>query len=144
MGGSNESVLKSDKVNETVLPPDRPPQEKDASDIFPDGAYSGPKVLHGLFSKKEQYQTIRQHLNNGQIHFHVDAESLKVAIPVAEWFLIMKSLRSMTNYKFVDTTNSCTIDFEPFIDSGEFDVAIDLKPIRIGTRFSALENVTKR
>jgi len=151
MGGLNESVLESDKGKKkkdagaaspsmggspgTILAPDyvQPP-----TNVVP----PPPLNLQGT-GVPMQTQAIRQHMNNGQVHLHVDApQSLKAAVPVAEWFVIMRHLRSLNPFTFVDAENKCVAYLRPYVHGGLFEVAIELAPIEIGPRFNDMNAVT--
>jgi len=147
MGGVNESVLESDKTKKkeagaaspslggTVLAPDyvQPP-----TNVVP----PPPLNLQGT-GVPMQTQAIRQHMNNGQVHLHVDApQPLKAAVPVAEWYVIMRHLRSLNPFTFVDAENKCVAYLRPYVHGGLFEVAIELAPIEIGPRFNDMNAVT--
>lgn len=147
MGGTNESVLacnesewpkkKKDSNPGSVLEPDfvQPPVN-----VVP----PPPLNLQGA-GVPIQTQAIRQHMNNGQVHLHVDApQPLKVAVPVAEWFVIMRHLRSLNPFTFIDAENKCVAYLRPYVHGGLFEVAIELSPIEIGTRFNDMNAVTGR
>lgn len=135
MGGTNESVLKSDKKST---------DEKVVGDLLKaDVASVAKEATIPLFSGlPTQTQSIRQHMSNGQIHLHVDAEKLKVAIPVAEWFLVMRNLRSLNPFTFIDSENNCVAYLRPYIYGGSFEIAIEIAPIAIGPRFNSMNAVT--
>lgn len=92
-----------------------------------------------------QLQAIRQHMNNGQIHFHVDGDKpLKVAIPVADWFVVLRQIKTMNQTSFLDTENKCVAKFHPYILNNVFEVAIELIPCELGARFSEINKVAGR
>src|SRR4051812_38790846 len=92
MGGENESLLKAEKGTPaaaggtpmTVLRPDVPPTPAPANTVA---------AMQHQGVAPQQTQTIRQHMNAGQVHLHCDEQHLKAAIPVAEWYVIMRQLR---------------------------------------------------
>jgi hypothetical protein len=139
MGGTNESILKSDK-KESVLSPDLTPSKtEDVVQI--ESKLQAEEII------PVQTQVIRQHMSNGQIHLHVDnalPKPLKVAIPVAEWFLIIRSLQSLNPYTFIDKENKCVAYLKPYIYNDLFEVSIELKSVEIGPRFVSMNTVAKR
>lgn len=146
MGGENESVLNADKVAGAaspsmgppgnVLKPDTPPPANTVEAIQPTF-----RTQQGL-SVPMQAQAIRTHMNAGQVHLHCDEQQLKAAVPVAEWYIIMRQLRSLTPFTWVDSENNCVAYFRPYIDMGTFEVAIELAPVSIGARFADMNAVT--
>lgn len=59
-------------------------------------------------------QSIRIHESNGEVHFHVDKEKLKCAVPVGEWWkawnVIAASMRKgMELFYFVDEVNGTAL-----------------------------------
>jgi len=166
MGGINESVLESDdkggkkkkdagaaspSMDGTILAPDhvQPP-----TNVVPPLLRRKPpswprrKPPLNLHDEQEtgvpmQTQAIRQHMNNGQVHLHVDLpQPLKAAVPVAEWFVIMRHLRSLNPFTFVDAENKCVAYLRPYVHGGLFEVVIELAPIEIGPRFNDMNAVT--
>lgn len=153
MGGANESVLNTDPATTqgSVLPADPTPETtveptpQVVSDSLIPPEFPFPTVNFDLPTYPVQTQAIRQHLNSGQIHLHVDGDNpLKVAIPVAEWFVIMRNLRSLTPFTFIDSQNKCVAYLKPYIHNAIFEVAIELAPIEIGERFTAMTTVAGR
>jgi hypothetical protein len=102
---------------------------------------SPPPQVEGV---PRQYQSIRQHISAGQVHLHDDDNKLKVSIPVAEWYVIVRQLKTMTPYTYVDTDFNCTAIFRPFMHNGYFEVAIEMQPITVGDRFKQLASLIKR
>lgn len=150
MGGENESVLKSDKKNAgaaspsmggtpgNVLRPDAPPAAPANTVEAMQPSY---RTSQGL-SVPTQFQAIRQHMNAGQVHLHCDEQQLKAAIPVAEWYIIMRQLKSLIPFTWIDPENKCVAYFRPYINTGVFEVAIELVSINIGARFTDMNAVT--
>jgi hypothetical protein len=156
MGGVNESLLEKDDKGKNkkakdeagtagpgqggppgnMLKPDAPPAAP--ANTIPANLPTGP------FGVPMQTQAIRQHMNNGQVHLHVDAQQLKTAVPVAEWYVIMRHLKSLTPFTFIDTDNKSVAYFRPYISNGQFEVAIELAAINVGPRIQDMTNVTAR
>ena len=150
MGGKNESVLPSDpKPTGSVLAPDPPvvppvvPQWNSFTSMSDDPNINDMRRLSS--NTPRQNQAIRQHMSGGQVHLHVDApQPIKVAVPVAEWYVIMRHLRSLNTFTFVDAENKSVAYLRPYISGGLFEIAIELAPIQIGPRFNDMNAVTKR
>lgn len=172
MGGINESVLEADekkkgkKKDGDVLQPDPPAggvvlapdlpaasaapvvkTEKPAGDLSKEVPFvrepqaAPPPQTEGI---PRQYQSIRQHISAGQVHLHDDDNKLKVSIPVAEWYVIVRQLKTMTPYTYVDTDFNCSATFRPFVHNGYFEVSIEMVPITVGDRFKQLASLIKR
>lgn len=159
MGGLNESVLDPDEGKKkrrkdgaadaaspsmgggTVLAPDyTPPANTAPPPPLQPQHHVEPAPGFGV---PIQTQAIRQHMNAGQVHLHVDgAAPLKTAVPVAEWYVIMRHLRSLAPFTFVDTENNTVAYFRPYIHGGLFEVAIELAPIHVGPRVTEMTAVT--
>jgi hypothetical protein len=147
MGGANESVLPSDKVAGAAPPGAGPNPGNVLAPDFVQAPLANvppppPLNLQGA-GVPIQTQAIRQHMSGGQIHLHVDGpQPLKVAVPVAEWYVIMRHLRSLSPFTFVDSENKCVLFLRPYIHAGLFEVAIELSPIQVGARFGDMNAVT--
>lgn len=149
MGGENESMLKADKKASAaspsmggtppgnVLRPDAPPAPANTVEAIQPTF----RTQQGL-AVPMQTQAIRTHMNAGQVHLHCDEQQLKAAVPVAEWYIIMRQLRSLAPFTWVDSENKCVAYFRPFINMGVFEVAIELAPVNIGARFNDMNAVT--
>lgn len=154
MGGVNESVLeKDDKKGK------KSKDEAGAAGPGQGGAPGNmlaPDVLHStpantvpppqasFMGVPMQTQAIRQHMSNGQVHLHVDAQNLKTAVPVAEWYVIMRHLKSLTPFTFVDPDNKSVAYFRPYVSGGTFEVAIELAAINVGPRITEMTAVTAK
>lgn len=91
-----------------------------------------------------QYQSLRQHISAGQVHLHDDENNLKVAIPVAEWYVIVRQMKTLKPYSYVDTDFNCVANFQPYSKDGFFEIAIELVPITVGDRFKQMADLIKR
>jgi hypothetical protein len=111
MGGTNESVIEPEKAKK------KPEGEILAADR------AEPLGLKKKKKKKDkerrfeaalvQTQAIRQHVSGPEVHFHVDAEKLKSAIPTAEWWNAVRNLNKGEPFLWVDATNKTTARFTP-------------------------------
>ena len=154
MGGINESVLSADdkKKGDTlaadpaqgvILAPDLP----DGSDVQYKPLGRVTKAVATVTppsSLPRQYQSLRQHISAGQVHLHDDENNLKVAIPVAEWYVIVRQMKTLKPYSYVDTDFNCVANFHPYNKDGLFEIAIELVPITVGDRFKQMSNLIKR
>jgi len=166
VGGINESVLEADEkkkkkkdgavlapdppVSGVVLAPDLPPASaapivKSEKPVEPPKPVATPTPLpespEGI---PRQYQSIRQHISAGQVHLHDDDNKLKVSIPVAEWYVIVRQMKTLKPYSYVDTDFNCLANFHPYAKDGYFEVAIEMVPITVGDRFKQLADLIKR
>lgn len=95
-------------------------------------------------SKQDQH--VRVHENQGQVHFHVDSENLKAAVPVATWYEAWQRLSTKPKESFVfsDETNGTILNVESVLDVGAIgqpdtlDMRIKVKKINIGDTFAQL------
>lgn len=172
VGGINESVLDADdkaknksksKKGDTlaadpagqgvILAPDLPPASA-APVVAVEVKPEAPKPL-GRVTKAtatvtpaegvpRQYQSLRQHISAGQVHLHDDENDLKVAIPVAEWYVIVRQMKTLKPYSYVDTDFNCVANFQPYSKDGFFEIAIELVPITVGDRFKQMSDLIKR
>lgn len=145
MGGQNEAFLPADKPNSgVILPPDKTNVNMNSGIILPPDETVIKMQLPIVDDTIKQTQTIRQHMSAGQIHLHCDDQKLKVAIPVAEWYLVLRQLRSLNEFTWVDSENKCLAYIRPYINDNLFEVAIELIGINIGPRFEEMNKVTKK
>lgn len=73
-----------------------------------------------------QTQTIYMQINEGQIHLSCNEQQIKCIIPITEWYIIMRQLRSLVPFIWMDSKNKSKAYFSPFINMGIFEVAIEL------------------
>jgi hypothetical protein len=89
-------------------------------------------------------QEIRQHVNNGECHWHVDAEGLKAAIPVADWTVMARQLKRMETIEYVDIANKSRIVFTPYINADKvLSIAIGVEGIEVSDHFDKVINLKK-
>lgn len=160
MGGLNESVLEADKgkgKKDQVLQADPDPKgsvlqaDPQAAPVTASKKTDATKAEKpspppdlGAADLPHQYQNIRQHVSGGHCHFHDDANKLKLSIPVAEWYVILRHLRSLQSYTWVDPEFKTVGYFRPYIHNGYFDVALEMQPVTIGDRFEQMSGLAKR
>ena len=81
------------------------------------------------------------HLTKEKTTFILQELELKCEIPFPEWFLIMRDLKCLKNFTFIDGKNKCAAMFKPYINKNLFDVSIELAPIHIGKRFEQMNSL---
>ena len=140
MGGENESTLKADPKPETVLRADERIKQREKKKKK-DKKKNKTETISVPVSEPIQTQNIRQHMNGGEIHFHDDEGGLKTAIPVAEWYTGIKTIRSMQPWQYVDSTHETIATFRPFVRDGVADCTVTVESIEIGERLTALNEV---
>lgn len=134
MGGINEGMLHADK-----------------EDLLEEDVQQG-QILEGDETQNieeieipKQAQNIRQHISSGEVHLHDDQNKIKVAIPVADWYVILNKLKGISKCYFIDPNFNSVAHFRPFIaPDNTFDVAISLAKIKIGKRFKLMSELAKR
>ncbi len=88
---------------------------------------------------------IRVHENQGEVHFHDDAASLKVAVPAAAWFNAWGALSSgaQTTFSYLDPTNESMLTIDVTIKGRRkkprVDLDINVKPAALSASFEALK-----
>jgi hypothetical protein len=138
MGGTNESVLAADagkKPREEILRADESIKSKKKK------KEKKPEKVRVSISEPIQTQNIRQHMSGSEIHFHDDDGGMKTAVPVAEWYNGIKTIRSMKKWQYVDPANQTMATFTPFIRNGVADCTVSVQSIEIGDRLAALNEV---
>lgn len=95
----------------------------------------------------EMQQELRYHLNGNEVHFHADAEGIKVAIPVAEWWKAIEQARNgrVDRYRYIDHTNGTMLEVSVGVNAnGEFDVlpAVSKVSTGVGPTLSKLMTFT--
>ena len=62
--------------------------------------------------------TLRIHQNKGEIHFHDDKQKIKLAMPVAEYQVLMRQVKRLKPFHFIDEVNKTVLIIDPFFDGG--------------------------
>ena len=139
MGGQNETVIGGISGKETRINPDIPD---------PPDPIIQPEVIIGeaINESVVQRQSVRLHINNNQVHFHVDAENLKAALPVAEWYSawikIAKSPGSQ--FHFADLAHNTVLTVQSVYKNNILNAVIEIKKVdKVGSVFNQLENFTR-
>lgn len=91
-----------------------------------------------------QTQSIRHHLSGKEVHFHVDEEKLKAAIPLAQleaYYYDLKSL-NRTEHHFYDAKNNTLTHLRVGLNStGQLDVWITVSACEEGPVIQKLDKL---
>lgn len=80
-------------------------------------------------------------LTKSEKSFLLQDKELKCEILFPEWFLIMREIKTLKSFTFIDAENKTVAMFKPYIVKNSFDVAIELAPINIGKRFEEMSSL---
>ncbi len=133
MGGAHEDVIGGPKVL------DVPPKRGD--DIIQGEVKAKGGVLPLL---NEQVQVIRQHVSGKDVHFHVDDENLKLAIPLAQLEVYFQCLRNLsaTEKLYHDDKNKTLAKFQVGMNSqGQLDIFIKISACEEGPVVQKLDKL---
>jgi len=81
---------------------------------------------------------------SGFIILNCEEQQLKADVPVAEWYIIMRQIKSLSPFVWIDAENKCMASFKPYINDNTFEVAIELSPINTGARFNDMSMIGKK
>jgi len=114
---------------------------KPGATVGPPPAAPPPQVITPVPEMKQQ---VRFHENQGEVHFHVDAENLKVAVPSGEWFKAWEDLARFPGreWSFVDKQRGTLLTVKSGIISGTLDAYIEVTKIQAGNTFTELDKFT--
>lgn len=138
MGGLNE---------DTITAPATPKQA-----VIQDAPAAAPAATSPLGVE----QTIRFHEDptTGQIHFHDDANGLKVGIPVADWFSAWRRIRQVDNrpggdftYLYVDTEHKTLLTVRSWLSPHNWptvDCHLSITRIAVSETIAKLDNLMPR
>jgi len=134
MGGENQSIVTPDKSkSQSVINPDVPVVNIKANN------WSKKKK-----KKKEQpiqTQALRQHFSNGECHWHDDANGLKFAMVIADWFVVKRELMNLKIVERTNYANNTIIRFHPYIKDGVADCVVTVEPLKFAPRFEQILNL---
>jgi hypothetical protein len=86
--------------------------------------------------------TVRIHESGGKVHFHADAQNLKVACPVASWFSAWEKIsQTPGEWTFADVSTGVTV--KTILKDGVLDAEIIVFPISVGDTYAQLQKFTK-
>jgi hypothetical protein len=131
-----------------------PPPKPAVADPGDGGVLSPPGPPVGDLHQKMEHispldQAIRYHVKDGKVHFHVDAEKLKVEVPVGDWWGAWEELKNLRkhSWRFCDhergTMLICTVGLD---DQQQFEAHLKVRKIAhgAGNIFSKLEEFTTK
>jgi hypothetical protein len=132
MGGKNEDTIKVEESKGGTLDPQQKPAEKP----------SIPTVA-------PLSQKIRYHEKDGNVHFHLDDEGLKVNVPVADWWGAWEQLKNLrvTEWKYIDHKRGTMLKVTAGLDSsGNFEVCPTVTQLSQGAGgiFQKLDDFTSK
>ena len=85
--------------------------------------------------------SVRIHESGGKVHFHADAQGLKVSCPVAKWFSAWDQISQIPGeWTFVDDNTAVGVVTK--IENGILDAAISVYAITVGDTFDKLQKFT--
>lgn len=162
MGGELETKpqKKEDAKVQTKSDPSLPIQKKTTSkpvkgkkrwNLFKRKKASGPVEVEPS-DVEFGNQNIRTHINTlkggrKELHFHADDEGLKVAVPLAEWYVAWNAMKNMriTEWSYLDRERGTSVIIEIGQNNkGELDASITVfqefqTPVKLGKVFSELD-----
>lgn len=107
-------------------------------------------------AKAQDIGNIRFHENNGEVHFHDDANNLKVAIPVAEWWQAWRRLRQNANqtlpftWTYHDVSRKTLLTIQSGLNTFTFtspytvECNVQISTVEHGPVFDKLEKFTPK
>jgi len=144
MGGQYESTVQQqqpgDKGGETIIqqPPGGQPQASASPPVQSAAVEPPPAPPQGGAS-----QTLRFHLSGGEVHFHDDANRLKAAVPVADYYLMLRQVQMMQTCSYLDQKFGSIITFTPYVDGNVVECYAQLRPIQVGRMLTGMLNIKK-
>ena len=81
-------------------------------------------------------QSLRYHVKDGYVHFHLDPEKLRVSIPVAEWWSALESLKNLRveTWRYIDHEAGTMLEVQAGLnEKNEFDLSPTVKKISTGS-----------
>jgi hypothetical protein len=102
-------------------------------------------------SGEETVGNIRFHEKDGEVHFHDDANKLKVAVPVSVWWDAWNTVSGRrTDWDYIDLKRSTLLRVSQSVlgrsDTGQdelCDLHLTLEKVRIGNTYQALQRFTE-
>lgn len=140
MGGQREDTIQSQSK-----------PEKSSGKLGAGGTIQSSKPSPDPTPLPATNQSLRFHENKGEVHFHDDSASLKVAMPVAEWWSAWNRLKNVQVDKwcYLDRLNGTILEIlTGHDDQGRLELRVSLKrysdaPVQVGPTFAALEKFTE-
>jgi len=90
---------------------------------------------------------VRYHTSGGEVHFHDDKNSLKVAVPTAAWFAAWQKIETGESWQYTDIERqtSLNVGFTTVIDDvgkAKIDVCLSIEKVEISDDFEKLRKFT--
>lgn len=107
------------------------------------GVTIGPKIAAPPPPIKTEQQ-VRIHENQGEVHFHVDNENLKVAVPSGEWYKAWEDIAKFPGreWSYVDKQRGTLLTVKSGIIDGTLDAIVQIAKVSTGDTFAELEKFT--
>jgi hypothetical protein len=93
---------------------------------------------------------IRYHENQGEIHFHDDANSLKVAIPVAKWAAAWDKIEAGERVSLMDPERKTCVTIETVLvppkdgNAATIDLALAIHELELSNDFTKLRDFSTK
>jgi len=101
--------------------------------------------------KTEVIGKVRFHESGGEIHFHDDANQLKVAVPVATWFQAWQRLEAgqIDRWYYPDLERKTVLDVRIILTSAadgpaKLDVAMSVRKVELSDTFTKLQQFSTK
>jgi len=145
MGGQYESTVPQqapgDKGGETII--QQPPGAQQQATASPPAQGTAEQPPPGPPPGAPAQQTLRFHLSGAEVHFHDDANRLKAAIPVADYYLMLRQLQMLQVCNYLDQKFNTLVTFTPYIDGNVVECYAQLRPVHVGRMFTGMLNIKK-
>mgnify|MGYP006373452349 CR=1 FL=1 len=136
MGGAHEDVIGGGNGPKVVDIP--------KSDELLQGTVK-PTLKSGILpSISDQVQSIRHHVSGKDVHFHVDSENLKLAMPLAQLEVYVECLRNLSSERkmYHDSKNKTLGKFEVGLNNqGQLDIVVEIRACEEGPVVQKLDKL---
>lgn len=96
-------------------------------------------------SKKVTLDKYRVHQKDAEVHIHDDANKLKSAVPVVQWWKMWERLRNEPGtWTWLDPHFKTKLVVQTVLDETGVDVTISLSSITFGETWDKIDTFTKR
>jgi len=146
MGGQYESTVQQqgpgDKGGETIIqqPPGAAQQATASPPVAGQQAEQPPPAPP---AGAPAQQTLRFHLSGAEVHFHDDANRLKAAIPVADYYFLLRQIQMLQVCNYLDQKFNTLLTFTPYIDGNVVECYAQLRPVHVGRMLTGMLNIKK-
>ena len=107
----------------------------------PSSPGKSPVAVAGLGA---EHQPLRVHESGGEIHFHDDANGIRVNVPVADFFSaweVLKNGEIRGPVRFTDKTNSTIVELFPHMTYSTVDIVVKVRRVEFGANFLNIEKL---